>query len=214
MKTDQLLELLKSKSIVIPQIIFKNYKRLDITSDEFLVLCYLMNINGKIVYNPKSLGINLGIDELEVLEIISNLEEKKVLQVLIEKNELGIMEEYISLDLLYNKLLMLLVNGESSVSDSTNIFEVFESEFGRTLSPMEYEYIKAWMEDGFTEEFLKSALKEAIYNGVPKLRYIDSILYEWRKKGYKTVDDIKKNPVKKEEKKEIFEYNWLDDKDE
>lgn len=214
MKTDQLLELLKSKSIVIPQIIFKNYKRLDITSDEFLVLCYLMNINGKIVYNPKSLGINLGIDELEVLEIISNLEEKKVLQVLIEKNELGIMEEYISLDLLYNKLLMLLVNGESNVSDSTNIFEVFESEFGRTLSPMEYEYIKAWMEDGFTEEFLKSALKEAIYNGVPKLRYIDSILYEWRKKGYKTVDDIKKNPVKKEEKKEIFEYNWLDDKDE
>lgn len=214
MKTDQLLELLKSKSIVIPQVIFKNYKKLDITTDEFLVLCYLININGKIAYNPKSLGINLGIDELEVLEVISNLEEKKVLQVLVEKNVLGIIEEYISLDLLYNKLLMLLMNGESKVSDNTNIFEVFESEFGRTLSPMEYEYIKAWMEDGFTEDFLKSALKEAIYNGVPKLRYIDSILYEWRKKGYKTVDDIKKNPVKKEEKKEIFEYNWLDDKDE
>lgn len=214
MKTDQLLELLKSKSIVIPQFIFKSYKKLDITSDEFFVLCYLININGKIVYNPKSLAVNLEIDELEVLEIISNLEEKKVLQVLVEKNELGIMEEYISLDLLYNKLLMLLVNGEPKVSENTNIFETFESEFGRTLSPMEYEYIKAWMEDGFTEDFLKSALKEAIYNGVPKLRYIDSILYEWRKKGYKTVEDIKKNPVRKEEKKEIFEYNWLDDKDE
>lgn len=214
MKTDQLLELLKDKSIVIPQVIFRNYKRLDITADEFFVLCYLININGKIIYNPKSLGINLGMDELEVLEVISNLEEKKILQVLVEKNELGIMEEYISLDLLYNKLLMLLVNGEPKVSESTNIFETFESEFGRTLSPMEYEYIKAWMEDGFTEDFLKSALKEAIYNGVPKLRYIDSILYEWRKKGYKTVDDIKKNSVRKEEKKEIFEYNWLDDKDE
>ena len=103
------------------------------------------------------------------------------------------------LDLFYNKLLLLLVNGEEKEEKDTGIFETFESEFGRTLSPMEYEYIKAWMEDGFSEEILKEALKEAIYSGVPKLRYIDSIIYDWRKKGYKTVDDVRNNKqVKKE----------------
>lgn len=214
MKTEQLLELLKSKSISIPSIIFKNYKKLEITAEEFLVLVYLTNINGKISYNPKALCIELGLEELNVMEIISSLEEKKIIQVLVEKNESGIMEEVISLDLFYNKVLMLLASNENKFKENTSIFETFESEFGRTLSPMEYEYIKAWMEDGFSEEIIKEALKEAIYNGVPKLRYIDSIIYEWRKKGYKSVSDIKKPPRKKQEKKEIYDWNWLDGTDE
>ena len=216
MKQSQILELLKDKSIVIPKVIFSNYKKLGIDMDEFYVLMFLININGKILYNPKAIGMELGLEELNVLEIISNLEEKKILQVTLEKNTSNVMEEYISLDLFYNKLLSLLINEDSSVSnEETSIFEVFEREFGRTLSPMEYEYIKAWMEDDFSEEILKEALKEAICNGVPKLRYIDSIIYEWRKKGYKTVEDVRNNKqAKKEEKKEIFEYNWLDDKDE
>lgn len=214
MKQNQILELLKGKSIVIPNVIFKNYKKLGISIEEFFVLCYLININGKIIYNPKALGVDLGLEELSVLEAISNLEEKKMLQVLVEKNDAGIMEECINLDLFYNKLLILLVNGEETNEDPS-IFEAFEVEFGRPLSPTECEYIKAWIEDGFSEEILKEALKEAVYSGVPKLRYIDSIIYEWRKKGYKTVEDVRKNKqVKKEEKKEIFEYNWLDDKDE
>ena len=170
LKTDKILELLKDKSIVIPKVIFKNYTKLGLTAEEFLVLSYLININGKISYNPKVLELELGISELSVLEIISNLEDKKILQVLVEKNESGIMEEVISLDMFYNKLLVFLVNGEEKTETNTNIFETFEQEFGRTLSPMEYEYIKAWMEDGFTEDIVREALKEAIYNGVPKLR--------------------------------------------
>lgn len=214
MKTEQLLELLKIKSIVIPGILFKNYKKLEITPEEFLVLVYLININGKISYNPKALCIELELEELNIMEIINSLEEKKIIQVLVEKNESGIMEEVISLDLFYNKLLILLASSENKFKENTSIFETFEREFGRTLSPMEYEYIKAWMEDGFSEEILKEALKEAIYNGVPKLRYIDSIIYEWRKKGYKSVSDIKKSPRKKQEKKEVYDWNWLDGTDE
>lgn len=214
MKTDQLLELLKTKSIVIPSFLFKNYKRLEITPEEFLVLIYLININGKISYNPKALCLELGLEELNLMEIVNSLEEKKIIQVLVEKNESGIMEEVISLDLFYNKLLMILASSENKIPENTSIFETFESEFGRTLSPMEYEYIKAWMEDGFSDEILKEALKEAIYNGVPKLRYIDSIIYEWRKKGYKSVSDIKKSPRKRKEKKEVYDWNWLDGTDE
>ena len=65
------------------------------------------------------------------------------------------------------------------------------------------------------EELIKEALKEATYNGVSNLRYIDKIIYEWTKKGFKTVEDVINNRMKRDnkEKKEefFFEYNWLDE---
>ena len=100
-----------------------------------------------------------------------------------------------------------------------NLYSVFETEFGRTLSPMEYEIINSWKDAGYTEELIILALKEATYNGVSNLRYIDKIIYEWTKKGYKTVEDVINNRFKREEKEDnkdnfFFEYNWLDDDDE
>ena len=91
---------------------------------------------------------------------------------------------------------------------------MFEKEFARPLTPMEYEFINAWINSGMNEDIIKEALKEATYNGVSNLRYIDKIIYEWNKKGYKTVEDVIKNKYKKEEKKDtstFFEYNWLDE---
>ena len=79
---------------------------------------------------------------------------------------------------------------------------------------MEYEFINEWINSGMSEELIKEALKEATYNGVSNLRYIDKIIYEWTKKGYKTVEDVNKNRYQKETKKEnsdFFEYNWLDE---
>ena len=58
-------------------------------------------------------------------------------------------------------------------------------------------------------------------NGVTNLIYIDKILYEWEKKGYKNKEDIEKsrqnfrrNQEIKKAKKEVFDYNWLEDNDE
>ena len=93
---------------------------------------------------------------------------------------------------------------------NTNVFEVIEQEFGRTLSPMEYDIVNEWKEKGFKDDIIIAALNEAIYNGVTNTRYINTILYEWRKKGINEVSDIKiKN--KKETKKELFEYDWLNE---
>ena len=99
--------------------------------------------------------------------------------------------------------------------NKSNIYSTFETEFGRTLSPMEYEIITGWIDSGYTEELIILALKEATYNGVSNLRYIDKIIYEWGKKGIKTKEDVEKNrkQFKNTEKKEIFDYNWLDEED-
>ena len=60
--------------------------------------------------------------------------------------------------------------------------------------------------------FILGALKEAVYNGVNNLRYIEAILYEWNKKGYKTMKEVNSRITKpKEETEKLFDYNWLDD---
>ena len=105
---------------------------------------------------------------------------------------------------------------EKTETPKTAIYDKFEKEFGRTLSPMEYEIIGAWLDDGYSEQLVELALKEAIYNGVTSLRYIETILYNWRKKGYKTKEEvqsakIKARESKKEEVKDVFFYDWLND---
>ena len=87
------------------------------------------------------------------------------------------------------------------------------------MSPSEYELICSWISNGTLEETIRLALKEAVYNGVFKLKYIDSILTEWERKGIKTKEDVLEDRKKfqnknKNKKVEIFDYDWLNDDDE
>ena len=104
---------------------------------------------------------------------------------------------------------------EEKTLDNSDIFSIFESEFGRTISPMECQVIKSWIDDNFSHELIMEALKEAIYNGANSLRYIETVLYSWRKKGYKTKQDVIKGKTKihenKKEETEPFYYDWLND---
>ena len=98
-----------------------------------------------------------------------------------------------------------------------NIFSLIEKEFGRTLSSMEYEIVKAWLEANISDELISLALKEAVYNGVFNLRYIDKILYEWSKKGIKNSKDVEKAKKKFKDDKnkdidlELVDCNWFDE---
>ena len=215
-KTDKLIELMKLGNISIPKYIFQNYKKIGMDDSEFIVMMYLINLGEKIPFNPKILSEELSISQSKILEIINSLSEKQLLSIDIEKNQIGITEEYISLNAFYNKLSMIMVdmiNKKEENKVDNNLFQIFENEFGRTLSPMEYEIINGWVNEKFSNAIIIEALKEATFNGVSSLRYIDKILYEWKKKGIKNVNDVRNLQNKHKEKKEeveIFDYNWLD----
>lgn len=209
---DKILELLKGGSIYVPKIFFTHYKNLEINDKEFIVLMYLMNYNGG--FNPKYIGSELGISFKEILELINDLCEKGFIEIEV-RDIRGMKEEYISLNKLYEKLAFLVLNQEKEDSKPNNLFSIFEKEFGRTLSPIEYELINAWKENHFSEELILAALKEAVLNGVSNLRYIDKILYEWNRKGIKNVSELQKQKESKPKKDlDVFHYDWLNDDDE
>ena len=121
------------------------------------------------------------------MKYISTLTDKKMLKVDVVKNDKNILEDIIDLDDFYRKISLKMVSNVNDNLDELNssVFTFIEKEFGRTLSPMENEIIKSWLENGSSEELVREAVKEATFNGVNNLRYIDKILYEWEKKGIK-----------------------------
>lgn len=80
-----------------------------------------------------------------------------------------------------------------------NIFEIIESEFGRTLSPMEVETIKTWK---FDLAIIKLAVKEASTSNQRSIKYIDKIIYNWHQANVRTVDDVERycNNFKRKQK--------------
>jgi len=110
--------------------------------------------------------------------------------------------------------------------EETDLYTTFEREFGRPLSPFECESLAMWMDDDHHDPIIiKAALREAVISGKLNFRYIDRILFEWKKNGIKTIEQAKsygrkfrqhQNAQKtgKEEPKvsanPVPFYNWLE----
>ena len=221
MKSSNLVSVLKQGHLVIPLFILQSYKKFNLKMDEFIFLMYLYNLGSSTVFNPGKFASDLNMELMEVMNYIGTLTDKKIIKVEVIKNDKGLMEEVILLDDFYNKLSLMTMEevNQVSKSENSNIFEIIEKEFGRTLSPIEYEIIKAWLDGDMSEDLIKEAIKEATFNGVSNLRYIDKILYEWGKLGIKTVKDVENNRKKRNKAKEaeadvdmdIVDWNWFDE---
>lgn len=80
---------------------------------------------------------------------------------------------------------------------ASDLFSVFEQEFGRLLSPIECETISGWLDhDRYTDEIIRFALKEAVFAGKLSLRYIDRILIEWSRNRVTNADEARAHAQK------------------
>lgn len=191
-------------------LVYAKKNKLDVNS--LMLLIYFLNHKNKAVFNYKQIIDDLTFNEKELLESISVLKDKRILTIEMEKNESGILEERVNISSFYDIIFSEFLNEEEDKKQDNDLFSTFEKEFGRSLSPMEYEIINSWLESKIDKELILLALKEAVFNGVNNLRYIDKILFEWNKKGIKKANDVKQSIKKEEEKQEnYYEYDWLNE---
>lgn len=203
--------------IVIPKLLITSYQTLHLEEKELILLVYLLS-EPDMVFNPKKISEELGYSLNEIMLLFDQLGNKGMVTIETKKIN-NLREEFINLDALYQKLAYLVMNEEPTKEEpTTNLYDTFEQEFGRPLSPIEYELINGWLDANYEEELIVLALKEATFNGVSNLRYIDKILYEWKRKGIGTKEQVEQERMrfqnKKVEKKELFDYDWLNDSDE
>ena len=204
-----------NKKLVAETIFIKEALKENLSLNEFLLLLYFDN-SFDLVFDIKVIAKTLNMSEEKVLEAYSSLMQKKLIKVKAEKDGYGKVIEKVSLDNFYNEIKndTKIIEIENTKED---IFSIFEKNFGRTLSQMEYEIINAWIDKGFSEELIIEALKEAVYNGVANLRYIDKVLYEWNRKGYKTISDVNNRFKEDNNEAKLFEtsilnFDWLNEK--
>ena len=213
LKKEFLNQINNENHYTIPKYVFTYAKELELDMNSLILLIYFMNKPNKIIFDYKKIMEDLNFSEKELLEAISILKDKNILLILMEKNDSGILEEKVDISLFYEIIFSKMLNEEKEEKESSDLFSTFEKEFGRTLSPMEYEIIKSWQEKDISNELILMALKEAVYNGVNNLRYIDKILYEWSKKGVKNASDVenKNKESSQDETSEFYQYDWLNE---
>ncbi len=84
-----------------------------------------------------------------------------------------------------------------------NIYSYIEDNFGRTLSPIEYELISTWEDN----ELTRYAIKEAVLNGKYSIKYIAAILNNFKKNSITSVQQAQ-NQTKRIKGKNLPE--WFD----
>ncbi len=203
-----------NKKLVAETIFIKEALKLNLSLNEFLLLLYFDNSYDS-VFDIALLSKTLNMSEEQILQAYGSLMAKKLIKVVAIKDGYGKVIEKVSLDNFYNEIKTEYKTKEEEIKKE-DIYTIFEKEFGRTLSSMDYEIINAWIDNGFSEELVIAALKEAVYNGVPNLRYIDKVLYEWNRKGIKKPTDIKKQlesiPEAPVYEASIMDFDWLNEK--
>lgn len=208
------IDILKCQKYITNSLFIKKALSLKLSLEEFLMLTYFDNDYNNYL-NIDELSKNIGIPQDKAYEVFTSLLSKKLIDIKTEKDIEGRLIEKVNLDNFYGMIVEEKQENHQKEA-KTDIYAEFEQEFGRTITSMEYEIINAWLEHNYSEELIIGALKEAVYNGVRSLRYIDKILFEWNKKGFKTMNDVNNHLEKKEAKKEdseLFDYNWLDDEE-
>jgi DNA replication protein len=234
-KRDRLRIWTEQGNVTISQLFFNYYKMIDVKDEEAILLLHLIAFGeaGNHFPTPQNLVERTHFDENKVTSILQRLVQKGFVQIEQQIDEDGIRFEYYNFQYLWNLLLNYAEQKENSVDDDLlkleegNIYKLFEQEFGRLLSPMEYETIGMWFDqDKHSPSLIRLALKEAVLSQKLSLRYIDRILFEWKKKNIKTVEAAEKQssnfrqqiPTQNQvehasSSTKVSFYNWLEERE-
>ncbi|MGY3766467.1 DnaD domain-containing protein [Vagococcus vulneris] len=230
---DQTLKyLLTVKQTVISNFILDYYRIIGMTDEEFILFMQLMKYNQQGIYFPELSDVSYytGYSTDKIFQLIQTMVNKKYLSIETKINEQEKKEDYYDLTLIFDKIILAKNQNENKQvknnhdNEVSKLFQQFEKEFGRPLSPMELETINLWLtDDHYQVDIILLALREAVLNQAYSLKYIDRILLSWerknltskqqiqedQKKRLKAVDEKRGQTTQEEILPDVPLFNWL-----
>ncbi|MIM12001.1 DnaD domain protein [Listeria monocytogenes] len=187
-----LKEYLAKGQTTISNLLLENYHHLGLTNDEFLLWLqlYRSHEQGNDFPDLREIASVMGSDQKEIYHWLNQLLKKDVVRMESKKDAAGKMVDYYDFTGIYERLEFLLKQqsknekAESNEEKIRGLYRLFEGEFGRPLSAIEYQRIGQWLdEDHYDPELIQFALREAVLNQAYSLNYIDRILLSWERKN-------------------------------
>ncbi|EDL63307.1 DnaD domain-containing protein [Bacillus sp. SG-1] len=220
-------------TVSIPQLLLSNYHKLGLSESEFVLLLQVFSFieKGNDFPTPEELSSKMSFSSEECSSILRRLVQNQFIAIEEGNSTSGILYEKYSLKPLWTKLAEFVLSESKSDTmektriDEADLYTVFEQEFSRPLSPLECETLAMWVDqDEHNAVIIKAALREAVISGKLNFRYIDRILFEWKKNGVKTIEQAKKHgerfrphqktqsapQTSQPDKKTVPFYNWLE----
>ncbi len=199
-------DFLKADMTTISNLLLTNYKKIGLSDQEFLFYIQLLKFRQEGNYFPDlSLVSEVMTAPVEDLyRLLQGLNDKGAISIETLMNQQGQAEDRYDLTLIYDKLAHYLEQQQEkevqikSENKVTTLFQTFEIEFGRPLSPIEYETIQSWLnQDKYEVELIELALREAVLNQAYSLKYIDRILLSWERKNLKSKQQVQQDQKKR-----------------
>ncbi len=223
---------MKRSQLVLPSYLLDHYKEMGLTDQSFMLLIHLIHFNqsGNLFPTPKEFSKKMTLSEKECKEILFELIKAGCISIATFDSEEGTHHESYDISPLYDKIAFSFathLQNEKKAQQPVeeNLYPIFEQEFGRPLTPFEVETLSQWLDlDKMDPALIKLALKEAVISSAFNFRYIERILYDWKQRGIKTVEQARAHsekfhgykkspqaPVKEMPVKSMRLYNWLEE---
>lgn len=209
--------LIKGKDLIISNILFYNYEKLELNFEDLYYLTYLMN--NSLEFDISKICSDLNKKPKDIIKVINKLDEMDILDIEIIKKGENDIKEIISLEKLYKKLTFLIVEKEDKIEEKVDLENEFKDVFKRDLTPREKQILNAWKSVGYNDLFILEGLKEAKYNGELSVAYIDNILDRWQNQGITSKEDVIKSktidlskPIESDDVIEVDDdYDWMNE---
>lgn len=209
--------LIKGKDLIISNILFYNYEKLELNFEDLYYLTYLMN--NSLEFDISKISSDLNKKPKDIIKVINKLDEMDILDIEIIKKSENEIKEIISLEKLYKKLTFLIVEKEDKIEEKVDLENEFKDVFKRDLTPREKQILNAWKSVGYNDLFILEGLKEAKYNGELSVAYIDNVLDRWQNQGITTKEDVIKSktidlskPIESDDVIEVDDdYDWMNE---
>ena len=209
--------LIKGKDLIISNILFYNYEKLELNFEDLYYLTYLMN--NSLEFDISKICSDLNKKPKDIIKVINKLDEMDILDIEIIKKGENDIKEIISLEKLYKKLTFLIVEKEDKIEEKVDLESEFKDVFKRDLTPREKQILNAWKSVGYNNLFILEGLKEAKYNGELSVAYIDNVLDRWQNQGITSKEDVIKSktidlskPIESDDVIEVDDdYDWMNE---